>query len=821
MMGDANAPAADALETGSSLLERLADDMVARWADGERPLAEEYFERFPAVRQSRGAALELIAEELALRQEHGLPVSADELAARFPLWQAQVRALVRCQRVLGAPAPRLPEPGDTLGDFRLVSELGRGAHGRVYLATQVSLGGRPVVVKLGPVGGHEHLSLARLQHTHIVPLYSVHEFPDHALRGLCLPYFGGVTLDRVLGGLPAGAPTGTSLLASLLPTERGELAPPVRGPAWAALEGASFADAVCWIGVCLADALQYAHERGLLHLDVKPSNVLLAADATPMLLDFHLARAPLRAGASPLPWLGGTPGYMPPEQTEAVNAVRAGAAVPTDLDARADVYALGVVLNEMLRVGRPDAVAVPVGVTDILARCTATDPGARYPRAADLASDLRRHLADLPLRGVANRSLAERWRKWRRRKPLALPLALALGAVLAGATGFVIRAEGQAAGASAALDRGDAHMRHGRYAEAAETFRGGEVLLDGTPLRADLRRRLRDARLAAERAQVADELHTVCEQVRPLYAAEVVTGGQANAVAARCTELWARRDRLARTLEGQPTPELERRWRADLLDLAVLAARLDVRSAAPDRSAAARQQALRTLDEAETLLGPNVVLDLERAGYARGLGLTELADAAGRRAAARPPQTAWEHLLVGRAALGIGDYDRAAGEMERALALDPGCFWAHYHRGACALRAGEPADALAAFSACVALAPNSPWCLHNRGLAYAALSRLEQARADFDRAVSLDGAFGAAYLARARVHHRAGRHADALTDLRRADGAGVPAAAVAYQRAGVLLALDDRAAAIDCLRACLSADPGHGGAAELLARIAR
>src|SRR5262249_54763494 len=83
----------------------------------------------------------------------------------------------------------------------------------------------------------------------------------------------------------------------------------------------------------------------------------------------------------------------------------------------------------------------------------------------------------------------------------------------------------------------------------------------------------------------------------------------------------------------------------------------------------------------------------------------------------------------------------------------------------CLPAAGEPAEALAAFSACVALAPQSAWCFHNRGLAYAALVRLDEARADFDRALVLDKGFGAAYLARSAVHHRAGRHPEALADL--------------------------------------------------------
>src|SRR5262249_46962868 len=139
------------------------------------------------------------------------------------------------------------------------------------------------------------------------------------------------------------------------------------------LARASYIEAVCWIGACLADALQYAHEHGLLHLDLKPANVLLAADGQPMLLDFHLARSPLAPASTPPLSMGGTPAYMAPEQREAVRALSKGQPIPMGVDHRADVYALGLLLWETLA----GALYTPSGSPDrrIVRRNSRVSPG--------------------------------------------------------------------------------------------------------------------------------------------------------------------------------------------------------------------------------------------------------------------------------------------------------------------------------------------------------------------------------------------------------------------------------------------------------------
>src|SRR5262249_43175982 len=161
-----------------SLAAGLAAEMARRWRQGERPAAEELLAAHPHLAADADAVVRLVYEELCLRQELGEPADPDALLARFPRWRPQLQVLLECHELLAAarPAPAFPEAGERLGEFRLVRELGRGASGRVFLAAQPALGGRLVVLKLVPRDAHEHLNLARLQHTHVVPLYAAYEF---------------------------------------------------------------------------------------------------------------------------------------------------------------------------------------------------------------------------------------------------------------------------------------------------------------------------------------------------------------------------------------------------------------------------------------------------------------------------------------------------------------------------------------------------------------------------------------------------------------------------------------------------------------------
>jgi serine/threonine protein kinase/Flp pilus assembly protein TadD len=801
--------------SGSAWISHQVQAMAAAWARGERIKVEEILERYPDLKTEH--AVRLVYEDLCLRREAGEDVTTTEVVSRFPQWKDELELLLDCDRLLG-PLSRsaiLPEVGEQLGPFRLLAELGRGASGKTYLAAEPALADRLVVLKIIPDDQEEHLSLARLQHTHIIPLFSEQTFPDRGLRALCMPYLGGTSLARVLEALaeiPHHQRRGRHLLDVLDKVQRGRPAPPTAGdgPYHKYLDQASYVHAICWIAACLADGLHEAHVHGLVHMDVKPSNVLIAGDGQPMLLDFHLARKPIKAGERISDRLGGTPGWMAPEQEAALKAVGLAQPVSAPVDHRADLYALGFLLSEALGgsgAGVRDVEGklyhrrnpeISVGLTDIALKCLATKPAERYRDAASLADDLRRHLNDLPLRGVANRSLTERWRKWRRRQPSALARSIAgsltLAAVIsAGYLAYLVRDQ-RARDLQAALEDGKKYAGRRQFSEAADILRRGlerkPRILTGNSLANKLQRELR----LAVRGQKAEQLHHFADLVRLRHGFTPPRGEEAWKFIHDGRAMWEGRERLLNSEAGALDPEVEQRIRTDLLELAVVWADLRVRLASKADVNEARREAIRVLDQAEAACGPSPSLNRERRAYARALG--QLVSSSGPDPA---PQSAWEHYDLGRSYLRSGLFQEAATEFRRTLELEPQDFWSNYYQGHCAYHLGQFEDASAAFRTCIALSPKAAWCYHDRARAEEILGQVKQAFNDYSRAIELDPALAAAALNRGILSYKAGRSEDAIADFQRALRASPDpetAGRIHYNLALAHLARGDRKAAL-------------------------
>lgn len=768
-MNDTAAPALDSSSVArhreappgpeEALASEVAQAMAIAWRNGERPKVEDLLLLHPGLASAPRAVLRLISEELCLRQEAGESPRVEEFLGRFPQWRAELELLLACHDLFEAPPAPLdfPRPGERCGEFELLRELGRGSQGRVFLATQPSLCDRLVVVKLTALEVTEHLSLARLQHTGIVPLYLAHDLADRGLRLLCMPFMGGVSLATVLTAMDDVAVprrTGKTITDALASRQiQAPGGPPLGGPALEFLGRAGYVQAVCWIGACLAEALHYAHQRGLMHFDLKPSNLLLAGDGQAMLLDFHLARGPINPGRAAPEWIGGTPQYMPPEQAAALAAVREGRPIEVVVDARADVYSLGMVLYEMLagqaassgeglhglrRLNRQ----VTRGLNDVLAKCLSPRASDRYADSQALAEDLRRHLADLPLRGVVNRSPLELWRKWRRRRPHAAPRVIGSALILAALAGmgWFWAAQRIEQSRHALVDGQQLLDRHG-YTEAIDRLEAAIDALQPVPWAAALKRTLREQLVIARRAKLAHELHQFAQRLRFLDGGAAIDGHMLRTVEQTCHTFWAARHRLLQGEEAASSA-VGAEVRADLVDLVMFW--LDVQSRLPESNPSGTvQRASELLDQAEAGLGPHQVFHRERQLLLGGGEHMATADGG----SSRSPATGQRYAL-GRLFVRLGDDRRALDEFRRAVSDGPQEFWANYHRGRCAYRLELHDEALNAFCVCVALAPSEAECYYNRALVHTALGQPAEALFDYDRALQLDPALAPAALNR-------------------------------------------------------------------------
>ena len=445
-------------ETPSVLAMLVKDALRRRFLAGERPEAAEYLAAFPLLREESDRALSLIYEEFCLREEAGETPDADAFCDRYDPWRDSLASQLNYHQVISRAAgarpvsrPRFPEPGERFQRFRLREILGKGSAAHVYLASNEDLGGRSSALKITQDRGVEPSIMGRLEHRFIMPVHSVVRDAETGLRGLDMPYYPGRPLDQILGrmaNIPPERRRARTLFEAAAPED---LSHKVGGPGWAEFpRRGSYPDACAWLAWALAEALAHAHEAQILHLDVKPANVLIAASEGPQLLDFNLAHDPTAIDQAEEAQKGGTLPYMAPEHLEAFRAPGLWGKVGP----RADLFALGLVLRELLIGARPEAPpadvpldraisdllltradgwppiravnpTVPHALEAIVARCVAPDPADRYETAVELAEDLRSYLGRQPLEHAQNPSTRERARYWLRRNVVRLTIAAA------------------------------------------------------------------------------------------------------------------------------------------------------------------------------------------------------------------------------------------------------------------------------------------------------------------------------------------------------------------------------------------------------------
>lgn len=368
--------------------------------------------------------------------DEGAAPVVNEFCAQYPGIENSLRRLLEVhhwvsqQASVSDPLERL-DAGDSIGGFELVEELGRGGFARVFLAREFELGDRPVVLKVSVRQGGEPRLLGKLNHANVVPVLSTQVDAETGLTLLCMPYIGRETLLDTID-------------------ESGSLRRP-RGDRARSRPTASPAEVEEFLSIAaqIADGLAHAHDRGVLHLDLKPSNVLRAFDGRFLLLDFNLARE-----ADSLEDVGGTLPYMAPEMLRALVAPRDRRELELEqISAKADLYSLGVLLYEMIMgdlprplpdsserreriqalLARSEEVdyvrsrlraVVDGSLADLVCECLAPDSAARPESAAALARRLRR---------LSNpQSRVSRRLRFHRLKSLAVVVLICAGIIAGG-----------------------------------------------------------------------------------------------------------------------------------------------------------------------------------------------------------------------------------------------------------------------------------------------------------------------------------------------------------------------------------------------------
>lgn len=229
-----------------------------------------------------------------------------------------------------------PSPGSMFEDFAIVEQIGQGSFSRVYLAKDLRVGERTVVLKITPNADHEARLLGRLKHPNIVPVFSLYDNLDRTLTAICMPYFGTHTLLDVLDA--AGTKDRCNTLWSDLPAFV-DAVPPTKGSKVLLRKRdvpPVLASALVAILARIADALAASHASGIVHGDMKPSNVVLGEGGIPYLVDFNLSRDT----SAELTPHGGTIPYMAPEQLQSLQS--------SVLTSQTDVYSFGVTAYELL-----------------------------------------------------------------------------------------------------------------------------------------------------------------------------------------------------------------------------------------------------------------------------------------------------------------------------------------------------------------------------------------------------------------------------------------------------------------------------------------
>ncbi len=395
--------------------------------------------------------------------------------------------------VPGSASSSLNDVDARIGDYRIIRELGRGGMGVVYEAEQLSLR-RYVALKILPYAAvldkralqrfhNEVTAAAQLDHPNIVDVYAVG--CDRGVHHFAMKLIDGCSLYEIIRQLRRMRDSQARFPASILSiaansndkTKFPEVPDPISSESqtdvdtalqkttWRSQtkgESASYFRSVAEFGAAVAGALDFAHQRGIVHRDVKPSNLMIDSAGKAWIADFGLAQIETGTALTRTGDLLGTARYMSPEQIEGKRII---------LDHRTDIYSLGVTLYELLTLQlpfeadnrqelfrkiafeeptRPQHItpSIPKDLQTIVLKAMEKIPSDRYETAVDMANDLKRFLDQLPI-NARRATVAQRVKRWSRRNQwLVRSIAFGLLSSTIGLTvfsGLLIRERGRSA----------------------------------------------------------------------------------------------------------------------------------------------------------------------------------------------------------------------------------------------------------------------------------------------------------------------------------------------------------------------------------------
>jgi len=766
--------------------------------------------------------------------------------------------------------------GQRLGDFEILRLIGRGGMGAVFLARQVSLDREVALKVISDISGgykktlerfkREAKVLAKISHPNIVAIYEVGEQGPYSY--FAMEYIRGTSLDKILTSIRNAKPDekGSDVMRGCLEGGTSIYDDKAKEAASSAEIDKDYIVGISKIIISVADALDYAHKKGVLHRDVKPSNILIEANGTAKLVDFGLARVESQQTITMTGEFFGTPSYVSPEQIRRPEAV----------DCRSDVYSLAATYYEGLTLRAPfEGNTVNETLTSVISKdivppkkyCPRLSadfntvlmhaleklPEDRYPTAAAFADDIENLLEFKPI--TAKRpSITQRAYKTLRRSPLkavavgAFILIIVLGYFVS--SNYIQKKNKATARKLEAIAEG--YYVSGDYTEALRYYKKA---ITQYPFNAATYSEIGSCYQQLKQYPQAIEAYKQAIKIEPDYTLAISSLGIIYSLEGRYEEAIKMYQSIIRispnnaqvhNLLGFALEKLGRQEEA--IEAFKNTIRIDPNNASTytdlsyaygklgryEEAIQVCQQAIKIDPKyalAYNILGsiysnsgqnakaleffktgikikPNDTLLLYNLGliYSK-LGRYAEAVEAYRRTIEVNPNNALVHNQLGFALEKLGRQEEAAEAYNEAIRIDPNCFEAHYDLGLFYNKSKRYEEAVKVFKQAITIDPNyAPTYVH-LGFTYLTLNSYKDAVAAYTKAIQIDPNSAIVYTNLGSAYSKLSRHEEAIEVHKKAIRID-PNNALAYNELGIAYQKSGRnTEAVEAFKNAIGIDP--------------